>query len=484
MRSIEDMFIGTTFKDFLLRPQHGQVLSRTKENIDLSMPLSRNIILRGAPIVSANMRTVTGGRMMKAMSSMGCFGFIHRRYSKEVQAEKVREVKRSQSYIIENPLVIHQEAIIGEARELIRKKKVSGLLVCESPGSMKLVGVLSTRDIFGLDSELVKNRMSIFTELICGYQNISMEEAELRMSRRRVEKLPLIDDDANIVGLITMKDLKMAKQKPYTTKDSKGRLLVGATIGASGDYMERAELLVDTGVDVILMDIAHGHSEVIKLAINNFKAKFPGAELIAGNIATGQGAKFLMDLGVDAIKAGVGHGKGCRTRLDVRFGVAQLQAVREVYLATEGKVPIIADGGIEDDGDIISALLIGGASTVMLGSMLAGTDEAPGLVENGVKMYKGETSIEASLEEFNDDENLEALMDDVQAPEGQPRPVKYIEGGVAKVIRRIRGHLKSAVSYAGTKSLIDAQKKMVDTPWLYVNRRPLTEAAKKESFDR
>src|SRR3989344_679848 len=434
MRSIEDMFIGTTFKDFLLRPQHGQVLSRTKENIDLSMPLSRNIILRGAPIVSANMRTVTGGRMMKAMSSMGCFGFIHRRYSKEVQAEKVREVKRSQSYIIENPLVIHQEAIIGEARELIRKKKVSGLLVCESPGSMKLVGVLSTRDIFGLDSELVKNRMSIFTELICGYQNISMEEAELRMSRRRVEKLPLIDDDANIVGLITMKDLKMAKQKPYTTKDSKGRLLVGATIGASGDYMERAELLVDTGVD--------------------------------------------------AIKAGVGPGKGCRTRLDVRFGVAQLQAVREVYLATEGKVPIIADGGIEDDGDIISALLIGGASTVMLGSMLAGTDEAPGLVENGVKMYKGETSIEASLEEFNDDENLEALMDDVQAPEGQPRPVKYIEGGVAKVIRRIRGHLKSAVSYAGTKSLIDAQKKMVDTPWLYVNRRPLTEAAKKESFDR
>src|SRR3989344_98606 len=482
MRSIEDMFIGTTFKDFLLRPQHGQVLSRTKENIDLSMPLSRNIILRGAPIVSANMRTVTGGRMMKAMSSMGCFGFIHRRYSKEVQAEKVREVKRSQSYIIENPLVIHREATLGEARELIRKNKVSGLLVCQSPDSRRLAGVLSTRDIFGSDSDLVKDRMTILGNLECGYENISMEEAEDKMNRRRVEKLPLVDDGI-IIGLITMKDLKMAKQRPYTTKDGKGRLLVGATIGASGDYMERAEMLVDAGVDIVLMDIAHGHGDVIRRAINNFKVKFPNVEFGAGNVATGEGAKFLMDLGVNFVKVGVGPGKGCRTRLDVRFGVPQLQAVRESYLVTKGKIPIMADGGIEDDGDITNALLVGGASSVMLGSMLAGTDESPGLVENGMKMYKGETSIEASIEELNDDENLEELMDDVQAPEGQPKPVKHI-GSAVRVIKRIRGHLKSAVSYAGTRTLMDAQKKIAEAPWLYVNKIPLTEAAKKESFDR
>ena len=423
----EPMFHGATFKDFLFRPQYGVILSRTQEEIDLSMHLTRGVVLKGAPIVAANMRTVTGARMMKAMDKEGCFAFIHRRYSVDVQAEKVREVKNSQSYIIENPLVIHQKATIGEAKALIKKNKISGLLVEEKPGNRILKGILSRRDIPTNDDANSRFVCEFMTnnddgDLRMCASGISMEEAERVMFVCRFEKLPLVDTNMKIQGLITMRDLVNAKKKPYTTKDDKGRLMAGATIGASRDYMERAEALVAAGVDVILMDIAHGHGDVMKQAILNFKSKFKDSiQLVAGNVATAEGAKFLAELGVDGIKIGVGPGKGCRTRLGVRFGVSQVQAIREAYLAVKGKVPIMADGGIEDDGDIVMALLGAGASTVMLGSMLAGTDEAPGLPdENGMKIYKGETSLEASFEDVLGEEDLEELMSEIQAAPGHP----------------------------------------------------------------
>ena len=487
MNMIEITFRGATFDDFLERPQYGIVRGRGDKYIDISMPLTRNITLK-TPIIGSNMDTVTREEMMKALSLQGCFGFLDRNCSIEEQVKRVKRVKRQHSYVIEKPLVISKFATIKEAKKIVKKRGRSGLLVIDKNGSRLLAGLLSNKDIPDDDYNLewVSQFMTPFDKLIVSRPGISVEEAEKLMFDNRIEKLPLVDGHREVKGLITMKDLRLSKTHPYSTKDNKGRLLTGATIGAVGDYMERAEALIDAGTDCILIDIAHGHHVLMKEAVTEFRTKFKDFNLVCGNVATWEGAKFMMELGADAVKVGVGPGRGCRTRLEVGTGVPQLQAIREAYLAVEGKIPIIADGGIRYDGDMAKAILCG-ASTVMLGSRLAGTDEAPGVMiqdqttKQWFKEYRGMTSPQAVLDGYRGEDDLDEVLERSQAAEGQETKVPHV-GSLAKVIKSIRQHLQSAVSYAGEETLLNAHKKIAQDPLKYFER--LTEASKKESFDR
>jgi len=292
-----------------------------------------------------------------------------------------------------------------------------------------------------------------------------------------------VDESGRIRGLVTMKDLRLYKNKPTSVKDDRGRLRVGAAIGATGDFLERAAALVAEHVDVVLMDVAHAHSEVVARAVPKFKARFPDVPLVVGNVGTAEGARFLADLGAAAIKVGVGPGRGCRTRLETGAGVPQLQAIREVWLATEGRIPIVADGGVRSDKDIFLAIACG-ASTVMLGSLLSGTDESPGFVvddpvtKQKMKLYRGMTSPEAVVDGSSDSALVEALS---TPAEGQTVRIPYV-GTVVDVLSRIGGHLRSAVSYAGEKTMAAAHRKIAAEPERFLI--PLSEASRAESFER
>ncbi len=484
-RPLEPMFYGATFDDFLFRPQYSSV--STRREIQLGMPLTRNITIK-VPIVGANMDTVTREKMLKALDLEGSMGFLDRNCSIEEQTERAKFVKRQHSHVIEAPVVLSRRHIIAQAKQAMRKHNVSGLLVEDVPESGILVGILTHRDILAAgedDSAMIDKYMTHLDDLITAQPEISIDEAEKVMLEKRVEKLPLVTNPGRkISGLITLKDLRTAKQKPYSTKDKKGRLMVGATIGARGDYMERAEALISAGTDCILMDIAHADSYIIGKAVQNFRAKFKYVDLVCGNVATREGAGFLKILGVDAIKVGVGPGRGCRTRLETGAGVPQLQAIREAYLEVGDEIPIIADGGIKHDKDIVMAIW-GGASTCMLGGKLSGTDEAPGeLIEDPVsgkkqKVYRGMTSPEAVMDGPDVQESLEERFN--TPAEGQAIKVDHV-GSVVDIVKRIKGHLQSAVSYAGDTDLFHARQKIAINPEQYLIR--LTEASKRESFER
>jgi IMP dehydrogenase len=313
--------------------------------------------------------------------------------------------------------------------------------------------------------------------------SVSLEEAEQAMFDHRVEKLPLLDEQGRVRGLVTMRDLKLYKQKPHSTKDARGRLRVGAAVGATGDFLERASALLAQEVDVLLLDVAHADSDAVAGAIEALRKRTERVPLLVGNVATAEAARWLAGLGVDAIKVGVGPGRGCRTRLETGAGVPQLQAIREAFLATGGKVPIIADGGVRDDKDLFFAIACG-ASTVMLGSMLSGTDEAPGMVvedpatRQKMKLYRGMTSPEAVADGAEDDELAEALR---TPAEGQSVRVPYV-GSVVGILARLRGHLQSAVSYAGEPTLRAAHEKIAREPERFLV--PLSEASRRESYVR
>ena len=429
---MEEFFKSVTFEDFLIRPHHGMLDSRKDAN--LTMQFSRRISIK-TPIVGANMDTVTGENMMKALSLNGCFGFIHRNCSIEKEARQVAAVKRQQSFIVANPLAVGKNMPIKEAKRIVKIEKVSGLLVEESPGSGILAGILSRRDFpRDNDEKLVSEFMTPFDRLVTAKEGVSLEEAERVMYEIRKEKLPIIDAEA----------------------------------------------------DCVLIDIAHGDSEVMRKAVESFKAKFPNTELVCGNVGTRDGARFLADLGADAVKVGIGPGHGCRTRIETGVGVPQMQAIREAYLGVDGRVPIIADGGIEDDGEIAKAIFCG-ADTVMLGSMIAGTDESPGVIsinpatKKQVKKYRGMTSPDAVLDR-NDWENPSEILESSPAQEGQPLEIDYV-GSVVPIIKRIREHLQSTVSYTGQRTLSLVHKLAVASPYDYFINK-LTEAAQKESFDR
>jgi IMP dehydrogenase len=485
-RSLEAEFIGRTYDDFLLRPQLGVVPSR--RDVSLRSSLSRRISLE-LPVVSANMDSVTGARMAQALALEGGIGFIHRAMPIATQVESVARVKRTYGYVVEQPLSLPRGTTVREAREFIAQHDITGILIEETRGRGILVGLLSNRDLpwlEGFEDQGVEEFMTPIERLVTGPPDITIEEAERRMFERRIEKLPLVDGERRIRGLITKRDIILTRRRPYSSKDGKGRLLVGAAIGARGDFLERAAELLRCGADVILIDIAHGHSQAMRGAVEAVRAKLGDVALVCGNVGTAEGAAFLRDLGADAIKVGIGPGRGCRTRLETGAGVPQLQAIREAWCAVGDAVPIIADGGVRDDKDIFLALICG-ASSVMLGSMLSGTDEAPGsLIEDPSsgekrKIYRGMTSPQAVFDALYSDEVREdTLALDIPA-EGQEIQVPY-KGSVLAILHRIRGHLQSAVSYAGEETLTAARAKVLPDPLRYLI--PLSPAARTESYER
>jgi IMP dehydrogenase len=484
-RRLEPEFVGKTYDDFLFRPQHGLVGSRRE--VTLRSPLTRQVAL-DLPVVSANMDSVTGSRMAHALALEGGLGFIHRGMSIDAQAREVAEVKRTHGFVVEEPHRISRHARLREARELMRRHD-SSLLVEEEPGSGVLAGLLTARDVpwFDVDdSQRVETFMTPFERLMTAPPGVSLEDAERVLFENRVEKLPLVDERRRIRGLITKQDVILHRHRPNVSKDAKGRLLVGAAIGATGDYIERAAALVAAGADVLLIDIAHGHSDVMSRAVAAFRAEYPSVPLVCGNVATAEGARFLRDAGADAVKVGVGPGRGCRTRLETAAGVPQLQAIREAWCAVGEDVPIIADGGVKDDKDIFLALVCG-ASTVMMGSALSGTDEAPGrVIEDPAtgekrKVYRGMTSPQAVLESLYDADEDEVARALETPAEGQEIQVSY-RGSVLDILGRIRGHLRSAVSYAGGSDLAEVRERIVKDPLAYLV--PLSEASRRESYDR
>jgi IMP dehydrogenase len=486
MPDLEREFIGRTYDDFLFRPQRG--VAGTRRDVKLTSRFTRGLSLE-LPLVSANMDSVTGAEMAKAVALTGGIGIVHRGQSIADQSREVASVKRRHGHVIEAPLCLPRGVTVRDARAFTRSHHVTGILIEEAPGTRVLAGLLSNRDLpwfTGYDDRPVEEFMTPFERLAVAAPGISVEEAERLMFERRIEKLPLIDEGRRIVGLITKSDIILSRQQPESTKDAKGRLRVGAAIGARGDFLERTAELLRAGADALVVDIAHGHSQVMREAVEALRGRFGDVVLVCGNVGTGEGARFLRDLGADAIKVGIGPGRGCRTRLETAAGVPQLHAIREAWCAVGEQVPIIADGGVKDDKDIFLALVCG-ASTVMLGSMLAGTDESPGhvIVDPATgdkhKLYRGMTSPQAVFNALYDDEpeDVEAALD--TPAEGQEVQIPY-KGGVSGVLHRVRGHLRSAVSYAGEGSLAAVRAKVLPEPMKYLIA--LSAASRAESFER
>jgi IMP dehydrogenase len=442
---------GLTYSDVLLIPQMSGVVSR--KLIDISSRLTKDIKLQ-VPILSANMDTVTEYKMAIAMARMGGLGVIHRFMSIEDEADQVRRVKRSESYRIDAPYSISAEKNLSDARELMKKHGVTGLLVVDIEG--RLDGILTRRDV-AYETDATKSIRELMTpreRLIVAHENISFEEAKKILARHRVEKLPLVDGGGFLVGLITSKDVIKTMEYPNATKDSRGRLRVAAAIGAKADALPRAKALVEAGADALVIDIAHGHSEMVIKILDLLKSDNIGVPIIAGNIATQEAARDLIAAGCDAIKVGIGPGSTCITRLVAGVGIPQFTAVLDCAKeAQKYGIPIIADGGVVHSGDIAKAIGAG-ASTVMLGSLLGGTEESPGitLMKNGrkYKVSRGMASLGANInrEADKDAENSDYVAEGVEAM------VPY-RGEVAEIINQLTGGLRSGMSYSNATNIFE-----------------------------
>jgi len=492
--SLLDLVRGCTFDDFLFTPQYSVIERRDPSGIDLSSPLSRNLTLK-RPIVSANMDTITRAEMAIAVAEEGGIGIIDRGFRTgdiEPQVREVERVKRRQHGIIGDPYTVRPEASLTEASEMMNRTGVGTLVVVDE--ARRVVGLLTTRDLrFSSNDGRVRDRMTPREELIVREGVIDSGEAEAVMRAHKIKKLPLIDAGGRLLGLVTAKDLIKQKQAPAATRDAHGRLRVGAAIGAKGDYLERAAELRRAGADVIVIDIAHGHSVVMARAVEAFRRQFGDAELIAGNVATAEGVTFLVDRGVDGIKVGIGPGGGCTTRLNTNFGVPQVAALVDCRMAAAGRVPLIADGGVKRDGALIQALLFGG-DTVMLGSALAGTIETPGdTVQKPVVIPESHKTVKVPFKVFRGMASLQAIVDRLDVEDSSVADVEALgaegmeisvpaRGSVRPVLRDMLKHLCSAISYGGAGSLSELQKKFRDHPERYVIR--LTESSRRESFDR
>lgn len=447
---------GLTFDDVLLVPKYSDITSRSQTN--LSTKLSRNISIN-IPFVSANMDTVTESSMAVAMARAGGIGIIHRFLTIKEQANEVLKVKRSGSVMIENPYVIHLDKTVQDAINYAEEKEISGLLVTDS--NSKLVGIVTDRDLlFETDTHLIKDVMT--KDVVTAKPGVSLDEAKKILHKHRIEKLPIVDESGFIKGLITSKDITNIEDYPSASKDKKGRPLVGAAVGVKGDFMERTESLLEAGVDVLVVDIAHGHSENAINTIRNIKKAFPKCELIAGNIATAQGAEDLIKAGVDAVKVGVGSGSICITRVITGSGVPQLTAVLDcAKIGKDYGIPIISDGGTRTSGDATKALAAG-ASSVMVGSMLGGTDESPGtvLTKNGkrFKIYRGMASLGASLGRKSKETGSISLDEDLNdfVAEGVEAMVPY-KGTVTDILKQLTGGVRSGLSYCGAHTIPQMQ---------------------------
>lgn len=458
--------IGLSFDDALLIPRRSSIRSR-KEVITRSR-FTRRIWL-SIPIVSAAMDTVTESRMAIAMAREGGIGVIHRFMPAERQAEEVLKVKRAENIVIEDPYTVNPEMRIKDARRLMEKFRVSGLIVVDE--ERRVLGILTRRDVvFEDDDRLVKDAMTPRNDMIVAKPGISMEEAEEIFRKYKVEKLPIVDEDNKLKGLITSLDLVKRKMYPNASRDSKGRLLAAAAIGVREESIRRAELLVKAGVDVIVIDVAHGHTEMVINMVKRLRRTYGDElEIVAGNVVTPEGVEDLVSAGVDAVKVGIGPGSVCTTRIVAGVGVPQLTAIMICSeKARELDTPIIADGGIRYSGDIVKALAAG-ASTVMIGRLLAGTDESPGaiVVRNGrkYKIYRGMASLYAMLgREVRETGNeAEALLDASEYSyyaEGVEAYVPYT-GSVSEVIKQLVAGLRSGMSYLGARDIDELKRNAV-----------------------
>ena len=450
--------IGLTFDDVLLVPRYSSI--RSRKDVDLSTWLVPGFRLQ-IPILSANMDTVTEACMAAEMAKHGGIGIIHRFMAVERQAELVRKVKRAESLVVLKPITISPDMTVDQAQALMVAEDIGGLMVVD--GENRLVGLVTTRDVLlapnrGLKASEV---MTPRERLVVASADESLESARAKLWEARVEKLPLVDEDGRLAGLITVQDIMKIEDHPFATKDNRGRLRVGVAVGVHKEDMQRAGACVEAGADVLVVDIAHGHSEHTISMVRRLKQAFPDTALIAGNVATAAGVRDLAEAGADAVKVGVGAGSICITRTVTGFGVPQLTAIADSAKAGHSLgVPIIADGGMRTSGDVTKALAAG-ASTVMLGSMLAGTEEAPGaeIVRQGrrFKVVRGMASLSANVErrKIDQENGGEELSDEMWSevvPEGVEALVPY-RGEVSDILHQIIGGLRSGMSYAGAHTL-------------------------------
>lgn len=456
----ESKFLGEslTYDDVLLVPAYSEVLPR---EVDISSQLTRTIRLN-VPVVSAAMDTVTDKNLAIAIARQGGIGMIHKNMSIADQAEQVRAVKRSEAGMIIDPVTLHPEARIADALDLMKKYSIGGIPVTDRKG--KLVGILTNRDLrFETDrSRLVRDLMTK-KNLVTAPQGTTLEQARDILQQRKIEKLPVVDDEFHLVGLITYKDIMKGVNFPHACKDTFGRLVVGAAVGVTSDVEERVSALVGVGVDVVCVDTAHGHSRGVLEEVKRLKLKFPKLQIIGGNVATGEGAKALVDAGVDGVKVGVGPGSICTTRIVAGVGVAQFSAIFNAAQAIQGSgVPIIGDGGIRYTGDIVKALAAG-ASTIMAGSLFAGVEEAPGetIIFDGrkFKSYRGMGSLGA-MQLGSKDRYFQDVEDDIKklVPEGIEGRVPY-KGTLQEVMVQYIGGLRAGMGYCGAATVKDLQEK-------------------------
>ncbi len=463
-----DIPLGLTFDDVLLVPRRTAVESR--RDADTSARLAGAVTLR-VPILSANMDTVTGAAMAIAMAREGGMGILHRFQTIAQQVEEVLRVKRAESLVIEDPHAIGPDATAGETRERLRRHGISGMPVVDE--QHRLLGMVTSRDLrFERDEARVRDVMTPRERLVTAPPDTSIEEAREIIRARRIEKLPLVDREGRLRGLITSADIEAKAARPHATADAKGRLRVGAAVGVKAEFLERAEALVEAGCDALVVDIAHGHSEAAIRTVRALRRRFGDAvPIVGGNVATAEGTRDLIEAGASAIKVGVGPGGACTTRIVTGAGVPQLTAILDcARVARPLGIPIIADGGIRNSGDIAKAIAAG-ADTVMIGSLLAGTEESPGVtfLRDGkkYKLYRGMASIMASvgrrereregagLAPAPEDEDWEGLRS--MAAEGVEGLVPY-RGTAAEVVRVLVGGLRSAMSYCGARTLEEMRR--------------------------
>ena len=439
---------GITFDDVLLVPAYSEV---TPNMVDLSTYLTKNIKLN-IPMMSAGMDTVTEHRMAIAMARQGGIGIIHKNMSVEAQAEEVDKVKRSENGVITDPFSLSPEHTLADANDLMAKFRISGVPITENG---RLVGIITNRDLkFETDfSKKIKESMTT-ENLVTAKQGITLEEAKAILAKSRKEKLPIVDDNFNLKGLITIKDIEKQIKYPLAAKDAQGRLLCGAAIGITKNIMERTEALVKAKVDVVVLDSAHGHSRNIMNAIREIKSAYPDLQVIAGNVATGEATKALIEAGADAVKIGIGPGSICTTRIVAGIGVPQITAVMDSYaVAKEYGIPIIADGGIKFSGDMTKAIAAG-ANVCMMGSIFAGCDEAPGEFElyqgRKYKVYRGMGSI-AAMENGSKDRYFQTEAKKL-VPEGVEGRVAY-RGTVEDTVFQLIGGIRAGMGYCGAKDI-------------------------------
>jgi IMP dehydrogenase len=445
---------GLTYDDVLLVPAYSEVLPRDAR---LASPFSRNILLK-TPVVSAAMDTVTGSRMAIAMARAGGIGVIHKNMTIEQQALEVRRVKRSESGMIQDPVTLLADARVGDALAIMREHRIGGIPVVDGDG--KLAGIVTNRDLrFEKNNDRPIAEVMTSEGLIVTREGSDLTQAEDMLRKHRIEKLPVVNDAGELVGLITYRDIIKLSEFPNSAKDKFGRLRVAAAVGVTGDTMDRVAALVGAGVDAVIIDTAHGHSRGVIDTLRAVKAQYSEIDVVCGNIATAEAALALVDAGADAVKVGIGPGSICTTRVIAGVGVPQLTAVMDVAKALEGSgVPVIADGGIRFTGDIVKALA-GGGHSVMIGSMLAGTEESPGetIIYEGrrFKSYRGMGSLEA-MQKGSKDRYFQDAEDDLKklVPEGISGRVPY-KGSVQEVMHQIIGGLRAGMGYCGAADMAD-----------------------------